>query len=68
MNNLISPVSYVLPEGKTRVKLYCLSDLHADAKGCLDLSSEIKVLRDVFMHLKQHYNDVCFTPGEKIEQ
>lgn len=91
MNNLISPVSYVLPEGKTRVKLYCLSDLHADAKGCLDwlqsncvrkddvsvhtvficagdVSSEIKVLRDVFMHLKQHYNDVCFTPGEKIEK
>ena len=71
---------------KKSVKLYCLSDLHADTKGCLqwiktncvrkdddsvhtvficagDVSADIGVMSEVFVHLKSHYDDVCFTPG-----
>lgn len=78
-----------LPLNKSRIKLYCLSDLHADAAGCLDwlkshcirhdeecvhtvficagdVSAEVKVLREVFTHLKANYDDVCFTPGETM--
>jgi hypothetical protein len=87
ISSLILSKSYVLPANKSSVKLYCLSDLHADAKGCLDwikmncirkdencvhtificagdVSAEVKVLREVFTHLKASYDDVCYTPGE----
>lgn len=86
ISSLISSASFTLAQGKSSIKLFCLSDLHADTAGCLDwlksncirrdeecvhtvficagdVSAEVKVLREVFTHLKANYDDVCFTPG-----
>ena len=86
LSDLISSTCYSLPECKSSVKMYCLSDLHADSAGCLewlknncvcrddesiytvficagDVSADVAVLREVFLHLKANYNEVCFTPG-----
>jgi hypothetical protein len=91
ISNLVTSTCYEVPQNKSSVKLYCLSDLHADATGSItwtknncirhdnedvltvficagDVSAEVKVLREVFTHLKANYDEVCFTPGNNIQK